>query len=251
MASKTNLPALGRAPNFTGITAWFNTPGNQPLSLSDLKGKVVLVDFWTYSCINCQRALPHVEGWYNDYKNDGLVIVGVSSPEFAFEHVVSNVKSAATAPRHRLPRRRRRQSGHLGCVQQRVLAGRIPHRSHRHRTCLRLRRGRLQRHGEQHPDAPHRATASPTCHPARTSRTRPPTSEALTPESYLGYDRLDNEVGTSARTKTSRSRITRRRRSPRTAWPSAAPGRSTPRRPPWAPMPPSGSNSRPTTSISS
>ncbi len=95
MANKTNLPDLGRAPNFTGITAWFNTPGDKPLSLSDLRGKVVLVDFWTYSCINCQRALPHVEGWYNDYKNDGLVVVGVSAPEFAFEHVVSNVESAA------------------------------------------------------------------------------------------------------------------------------------------------------------
>jgi cytochrome c biogenesis protein CcdA/thiol-disulfide isomerase/thioredoxin len=95
MPTKTNLPDLGRAPNFTGITTWFNTPGDKPLSLPDLRGKVVLVDFWTYSCINCQRALPHVEGWYNDYKNDGLVVVGVSAPEFAFEHVVSNVENAA------------------------------------------------------------------------------------------------------------------------------------------------------------
>ncbi len=95
MASKTNLPNLGKAPNFAGITAWFNTPGDKPLSLSQVRGKVVLVDFWTYSCINCQRALPHVEGWYNDYKNDGLVVVGVSAPEFAFEHVVSNVENAA------------------------------------------------------------------------------------------------------------------------------------------------------------
>ena len=95
MPDKTNLPDLGRAPNFTGITTWFNTPGDKPLSLPDLRGKVVLVDFWTYSCINCQRALPHVEGWYNDYKNDGLVVVGVSAPEFAFEHVVSNVESVA------------------------------------------------------------------------------------------------------------------------------------------------------------
>ncbi len=95
MANKTNLPNLGRAPNFTGITAWFNTPGDRPLALSQLRGKVVLVDFWTYSCINCQRALPHVEGWYNDYKDDGLVVVGVSAPEFAFEHVVSNVQHAA------------------------------------------------------------------------------------------------------------------------------------------------------------
>ncbi len=95
MANKTNLPNLGRAPNFAGITAWFNTPEDKPLSLSTLRGKVVLIDFWTYSCINCQRALPHVEGWYNDYKKDGLVVVGVSAPEFAFEHEVSNVESAA------------------------------------------------------------------------------------------------------------------------------------------------------------
>ena len=66
--TRRTCPTWASAPNFTGITAWFNTPGNQPLSLSQLRGKVVLVDFWTYSCINCQRALPHVEGWYNDYK---------------------------------------------------------------------------------------------------------------------------------------------------------------------------------------
>jgi thiol-disulfide isomerase/thioredoxin len=89
------LPKLGLAPNFTGIVSWLNTPGDKPLSLTQLKGKVVLVDFWTYSCINCQRSLPHVEGWYKDYAKDGLVVVGVSTPEFAFEHVVSNVRSAA------------------------------------------------------------------------------------------------------------------------------------------------------------
>jgi cytochrome c biogenesis protein CcdA/thiol-disulfide isomerase/thioredoxin len=94
-AKASFLPKLGLAPDFTGIVSWFNTPGNQPLALSQLEGKVVLVDFWTYSCINCQRSLPHVEGWYKDYSKDGLVVVGVSTPEFAFEHVVSNVRSAA------------------------------------------------------------------------------------------------------------------------------------------------------------
>ncbi len=94
-AKMATLPELGKAPDFAGIVDWFNTPGDKPLSLAQLKGKVVLVDFWTYSCINCQRSLPHVEGWYKDYKNDGLVVVGVSTPEFAFEHVISNVRSAA------------------------------------------------------------------------------------------------------------------------------------------------------------
>ncbi len=90
------LPDLGKAPDFKGIAAWLNTPGDQPLSLAQLKGKVVLIDFWTYSCINCQRALPHVEAWYNDYKKDGFVVVGVHTPEFAFEHVVSNIRSEAS-----------------------------------------------------------------------------------------------------------------------------------------------------------
>jgi cytochrome c biogenesis protein CcdA/thiol-disulfide isomerase/thioredoxin len=92
------LPVLedcGAAPNFTGIATWLNTPGDRPLSLASLKGKVVLVDFWTYSCINCQRSLPHVESWYSRYHNDGFVVVGVHTPEFAFEHVVSNVSQAA------------------------------------------------------------------------------------------------------------------------------------------------------------
>ncbi|HEV3370596.1 MAG TPA: cytochrome c biogenesis protein DipZ [Acidimicrobiales bacterium] len=91
----SSLPRLAKAPNFTGIVTWLNTPGDQPLSLAQLKGKVVLIDFWTYSCINCQRSLPHVESWYNEYKKDGLVVVGVHTPEFAFEHVVSNVRSEA------------------------------------------------------------------------------------------------------------------------------------------------------------
>jgi len=91
------LVDCGSAPNFTGITAWLNTPGGKPLTISELRGKVVLVDFWTYSCINCQRTLPHVEAWYRDYAKDGFVVVGVHTPEFAFEHVVSNVRTEATA----------------------------------------------------------------------------------------------------------------------------------------------------------
>ncbi len=91
----TSLVSCGAAPNFAGITTWLNTPDGAPLSLPQLQGKVVLVDFWTYSCINCQRTLPDVEAWYKQYANDGLVVVGVHTPEFAFEHVVSNVRSQA------------------------------------------------------------------------------------------------------------------------------------------------------------
>jgi cytochrome c biogenesis protein CcdA/thiol-disulfide isomerase/thioredoxin len=90
-----NLRNCGPAPEFDGITKWLNTPGGKPLSLAALKGHVVLLDFWTYSCINCQRALPHVEAWYQSYHADGFDVVGVHTPEFAFEHVTSNVQSAA------------------------------------------------------------------------------------------------------------------------------------------------------------
>jgi cytochrome c biogenesis protein CcdA/thiol-disulfide isomerase/thioredoxin len=89
--------ACGAAPEITGINAWLNTAGDKPLTLAGLRGKVVLIDFWTYSCINCQRTLPHVEAWYRDYQKDGLVVIGVHTPEFAFEHVTSNVASQARA----------------------------------------------------------------------------------------------------------------------------------------------------------
>jgi len=102
-SSATTLVNCGRAPNFTGITTWLNTPGGKPLSLSALRGKVVLVDFWTYSCINCQRSLPHVEAWYSEYAKDGFVVVGVHTPEFAFEHVVSNVRAQAATLGVRYP----------------------------------------------------------------------------------------------------------------------------------------------------
>ena len=83
-----------QAPDFRGIQQWLNTPNGRPLSLEDLRGRVVLVDFWTYSCINCLRTLPHLEAWDRAYRKAGLTIVGVHSPEFAFEHVPDNVRSA-------------------------------------------------------------------------------------------------------------------------------------------------------------
>ena len=89
------LQECGPAPAIQGITTWLNTPGHKPLSLAGLRGRVVLVDFWTYSCINCQRTLPHVEAWNRAYGADGLTVIGVHTPEFAFEHVPSNVVAAA------------------------------------------------------------------------------------------------------------------------------------------------------------
>ncbi len=79
------------APDFTGIDGWLNTT---PLTLADLRGKVVLIDFWTFSCVNCVRTIPHLKVLYDAYKQDGFVIVGVHSPEFDFEKVPANVAAA-------------------------------------------------------------------------------------------------------------------------------------------------------------
>jgi cytochrome c biogenesis protein CcdA/thiol-disulfide isomerase/thioredoxin len=85
------LPPDGSFSRFEGAVAWLNSP---PLTKEELKGKVVLVDFWTYSCINCLRAIPYVEAWSEKYKKDGLVVVGVHTPEFAFEKDQSNIAKA-------------------------------------------------------------------------------------------------------------------------------------------------------------
>jgi cytochrome c biogenesis protein CcdA/thiol-disulfide isomerase/thioredoxin len=89
------LQNCGPAPDLKGITAWLNTPGNKPIDLHALRGKVVLIDFWAYSCINCQRAIPHVEGWYKAYHDSGFEVIGVHTPEYGFEKVTSNVENGA------------------------------------------------------------------------------------------------------------------------------------------------------------
>jgi cytochrome c biogenesis protein CcdA/thiol-disulfide isomerase/thioredoxin len=89
------LESCGPAPDLKGITAWLNTIGDKPIDLHSLRGKVVLIDFWAYSCINCQRAIPHVEGWYKAYRDKGFEVIGVHTPEYAFEKVTGNVKKGA------------------------------------------------------------------------------------------------------------------------------------------------------------
>ena len=90
-AAADTLPVEGKMPPLDGAIQWLNSP---PLSAEALKGKVVLVDFWTYSCINCIRAIPYVKAWAEKYKDQGLVVIGVHAPEFAFEKNVDNVKKA-------------------------------------------------------------------------------------------------------------------------------------------------------------
>ncbi|RZT42408.1 cytochrome c biogenesis protein DipZ [Cupriavidus agavae] len=94
MAAKAdagNLPVEGKFPGLDGAVAWINSP---PLTAAELRGKVVLVDFWTYSCINCLRTLPYVKAWADKYRDQGLVVIGVHAPEFAFERNLDNVRKA-------------------------------------------------------------------------------------------------------------------------------------------------------------
>ncbi|MGW6054217.1 cytochrome c biogenesis protein CcdA [Streptomyces sp. NPDC055189] len=90
-----DLRSCGQAPPIEGISKWLNTPGGAPVDLAEQRGKVVLIDFWTYSCINCQRSLPHIRSWERAYKSAGLEVIGVHSPEFGFEKKAANVESQA------------------------------------------------------------------------------------------------------------------------------------------------------------
>jgi cytochrome c biogenesis protein CcdA/thiol-disulfide isomerase/thioredoxin len=91
--NSTDLPIEGSLPTLSGAVDWLNSP---PLTPEALKGKVVLIDFWTYSCINCLRAIPYVRAWADKYRDQGLVVIGVHSPEFAFEKSVDNVRKAVS-----------------------------------------------------------------------------------------------------------------------------------------------------------
>ncbi|MET0230646.1 MAG: cytochrome c biogenesis protein DipZ [Rhodanobacteraceae bacterium] len=91
LAADAALPIEGAMPSLDGAVAWLNSP---PLTREALRGKVVVIDFWTYSCVNCLRTLPYVRAWYDKYRDQGLVVIGVHAPEFAFEKDIDNVRGA-------------------------------------------------------------------------------------------------------------------------------------------------------------
>lgn len=91
IAASGTLPDFGAAPEFTGIERWLNS---DPLTMAQLRGRVVLLDFWTYSCINCLRTLPHINHWADTYTPQGLTLVGVHTPEFPYERSTAKVEAA-------------------------------------------------------------------------------------------------------------------------------------------------------------
>src|SRR5690349_3832071 len=195
----SKLQDYGTAPDFTGVSQWINS---KPLTLQALRGKVVLVDFWTYSCINCLRTLPHLEAWDKRYRKAGLVIVGVHTPEFAFEHSLSNVREAARRLGVRYPVALDNDYATWNAYSNQYwpaeyLVDRQGHVRHYH--FGEGEYGKTEQLIRQllAPERAHLPTAT-----AIADRT--PMS-ATTPESYLGYQRLDRYAG---------SRISRDRLAP-------------------------------------
>jgi cytochrome c biogenesis protein CcdA/thiol-disulfide isomerase/thioredoxin len=180
-AEGASLPYYGKAPPLNPDGQWFNS---KPLTIASLRGKVVLVDFWTYSCINCLRTLPHLEAWYHDYRKDGLVILGVHTPEFAFEHVTSNVGAAV-----------KRLGIHYPVVQDNAY-GTWNNYSNSYWPAEYLidQKGRVRSYhfgegdyGTSEQNIRALLGLGPAAHVASNAL---PTG-AITPESYLGYERLD------------------------------------------------------------
>jgi cytochrome c biogenesis protein CcdA/thiol-disulfide isomerase/thioredoxin len=182
------LPDYGPAPPLHPDGVWINS---EPFTLAQQRGKVVLIDFWTYSCINCLRTLPHLESWYARYHRQGLVIIGVHTPEFAFEHVASNVRAAVKRLKIAYPvvqdNRFKTWDNYANQYwPAEYLIDKTGHVRHTHfgegeydQTETLIRR-LLGVSGSR---AASKADTTPT--------------GVMTPETYLGYSRLQNYVGTT------------------------------------------------------
>jgi cytochrome c biogenesis protein CcdA/thiol-disulfide isomerase/thioredoxin len=182
------LPDYGVAPPLRAGGAWINT---KPFTLEQQRGKVVLIDFWTYSCINCLRTLPHLKSWYARYHRQGLVIVGVHTPEFAFEHVASNVRAAVkrlgiTYPVVQDNRYKTWDNYANQYWPAEYLIDKTGHVRHTH-----FGEGEY----DQTENLIRRLLGTAGVRAAAKPDTTP--TGLLTPETYLGYSRLANYVGTA------------------------------------------------------
>src|SRR4051794_40185122 len=187
-SSDGGLPDYGAAPAIHAGGEWINT---KPFMLQQQRGKVVLIDFWTYSCINCLRTLPHLEAWYAAYRKQGLVILGVHTPEFAFEHVASNVRAAVKRLGIKYPVvQDNRFKTWDNYANQYWPAEYLIDRSGR------VRHTHFGEGEYDKTEALIRQLLGAKGPPARAAADETPTG-LLTPETYLGYERLANYVGTT------------------------------------------------------
>jgi thiol-disulfide isomerase/thioredoxin len=191
---EARLGDYGRAPDFRGIAAWLNTPGERPLSLRVLRGKVVVIDFWTYSCINCLRTLPYLKAWDATYRQDGLAIVGVHTPEFAFEHELANVRRAARELGLRYPIAVDNDYGTWNAWGNRYWPAKYFVDRRGHVRFAHFGEGEYERSEEVIRQLLGETGAMATVGEADTASGAP-----VTPESYLGYERLDRYAGSPIR----------------------------------------------------
>jgi cytochrome c biogenesis protein CcdA/thiol-disulfide isomerase/thioredoxin len=186
---ESRLDDYGAAPEFRGVTGWLNS---EPLTLVSLRGKVVLVDFWTYSCINCLRTLPYLRSWDRAYRDEGLVIVGVHTPEFAFERDRGNVESAVEKLDVRYPVALDNEYGTWNAWSNRYWPASyfIDRRGH-------VRFAHFGEGAYEEKEEVIRTLLAESNLDAPVARTVDgETSEGVeTPETYLGYERLDRFYG--------------------------------------------------------
>jgi thiol-disulfide isomerase/thioredoxin len=189
VSKESTLDDFGVAPDFTGITGWINS---KPLTLEELRGKVVVLDFWTYSCINCLRTLPYLERWDAAYRDKGLVIVGVHTPEFAFERVPSNVERAVKQLGVKYPVALDPKFGTWNAWGNRYWPAKyfIDRQGH-----LRYAHFGEGDYGETEKVIRTLLAEKNLPAPVSGSITDQTPTEALTPETYLGTDRLSSLVG--------------------------------------------------------
>jgi cytochrome c biogenesis protein CcdA/thiol-disulfide isomerase/thioredoxin len=180
-----NLPDGGPAPDFTGIGNWINSPA---LHLADLRGKVILVDFWTYSCINCIRTLPYVTSWYQKYHDQGFVVVGVHTPEFAFEHETPNVIDATKRFGITYPVAQDNSYATWNAYSNRYWPAEYFIDAHGHLRHVHFGEGNYDESEQVIQELLDEAGAS-VAQAAKTGNVPVPISDTQTPETYVGLDR--------------------------------------------------------------
>ena len=183
LVSSPGSSAQRNFPSLAGATGWLNSA---PLTPESLRGKVVLVDFWTFTCINWRRQVPYVRAWAEKYKDQGLVVIGVHTPEFEFEMDEANVRRAAKDDPGQLSDRDRQRSQDLARIREPVLAGSLLHRRDGEGQAPPIRRRRLRGIGKGHP-APadrsrrHDQPALTWSRPSRAARRPPRTFKTSSP----------------------------------------------------------------------
>jgi cytochrome c biogenesis protein CcdA/thiol-disulfide isomerase/thioredoxin len=186
---ESQLHDFGEAPEFQGIDGWLNS---KPLTLASLRGKVVLIDFWTYSCINCLRTLPYVKRWAETYRRAGLVVVGVHTPEFAFEHVPANVERAVRSLGVHYPVALDNDYGTWGAWGNQYWPAKYFVDRQGHVRYAHFGEGEYRRSEDViRTLLTEKALPKPV---SASIRDQTPT-EPLTPETYLGSERIDRFVG--------------------------------------------------------